>query len=68
MRKESCETCYFMVRDIREGIGACHRYPPTIIANPGNYIERAGFPPIQSNRGMWCGEWKPKDEPEMITG
>ncbi len=64
--KERCETCRFWNRDEAD-TGDCCRFPPTLTSHgaPFDNEERCDatqFPLTYA--GQWCGEWKPRDEPE----
>ena len=53
---ERCDGCYFWEESKSEGLGLCHRYPPTWGTNNRKVY---GFD--------WCGEWTLLDPPGRTT-
>ena len=50
-----CQTCRFWVPLQHDGLGECHRYPPTPPRGPDD-VGVPGVMPI-TDRTDWCGEW-----------
>jgi hypothetical protein len=49
----ACVSCAFFMCELKEDLGFCHRYPPTIIEIEGDYDSCY---PVTS-RSDWCGEF-----------
>ena len=63
-----CSHCVFWEVDktaVTPTAGHCHRYPPSVFANPktGTIIQK--FP--STDQHHWCGEWE-GDESRLMQG
>lgn len=50
----ACQSCSFFEIELKEDLGYCRRYPPTLI-NTGDDNYESTFPVV--GREDWCGEF-----------
>ena len=65
--KQQCATCAYaepaVLADDETLVMECHRYPPVIVGTSTLFQAR---PQVEGQE--WCGEWKPKDPIQPVTG
>jgi hypothetical protein len=50
----ACQSCSFFEGELKEDLGYCRRYPPTLL-HTGDDDYESTFPVV--GRGDWCGEF-----------